>query len=110
MAATQTYRFICCKLDVVATEAAAADDAVKAVSECRLRAFCCAAAVADLGGGAGGVDVLVVADAAVAFVTGLLGAELEFELVLLLVLVEFGEVVTVVVESFDDDDDDEDVV
>lgn len=107
--ATQTYRFICCKLDVVATEAAAADDAVKAVSECRLRAFCCAVAAADLGGGAGGVDVLVVA-AAVAFVTGLLGAELEFELVLLLVLVEFGEVVTVVVESFDDDDDDEDVV
>lgn len=110
MAATQTYyRFICCKLDVVATEAAA-DDAVKAVSECRLRAFCCAAAAADLGGGAGGVDVLLVAAAAVAFVTGLLGAELEFELVLLLVLVEFGEVVTVVVESFDDDDDDEDVV
>lgn len=90
-----SYRFICCKFDVVATAAA-----VKVVSECRLRALCWVA-VEDFGGGAGGVDLAVVP---AAFVIGLLGAELEFELVLLLVLVEFGDVVTVeLVESFDDD-------
>lgn len=48
-----------------------------------------------LGGGAGGVVVTI------ALVMGLLGAELEFELVLLDVL-ELGLVVTVELESFDD--------
>lgn len=59
------YRFICCKLDV-----GCATFVVKAVSECRLRACC-----EIFGGGAGGVV------AAMAFVMGLLGVELEFELV-----------------------------
>lgn len=48
-----------------------------------------------LGGGAGGVA------ATIALVMGLLGAELEFELVLLDVL-ELGLVVTVELESFED--------
>lgn len=61
------------------------------MSECRFRACCDI-----LGGGAGGV-----AAATIALVMGLLGVELEFELVLLDVL-ELGLVVTVELESFDD--------